>query len=108
MPMIKISEMYYIIAENHIKQNQNAEALAVLDEVRSKRGVSTTLADDANAEEELMKEYYREFLSEGQMFYYLKHKNLTPKIWTDFSLTTDDLIYPYPQSEIDYGRVQEL
>lgn len=108
MPMIKIPEMYYIMAEYHIAQGQNKEALALLDEVRSNRGVSTSFDEEANAEEELMKEYYREFLSEGQMFYYLKHKKLTPKLWSDFSLSEDDLIYPYPQSEIDYGRVQEL
>lgn len=106
--MIKIPEMYYIMAEYHIAQGQNKEALALLDEVRSNRGVSTSFDEEANAEEELMKEYYREFLSEGQMFYYLKHKKLTPKLWSDFSLSEDDLIYPYPQSEIDYGRVQEL
>lgn len=100
--------MYYIIAENYIAEGQNGEALDVLDEVRNHRGVTTTFNDDAVAEDELMKEYYREFLSEGQMFYYLKHKKLTPMLWPDFNLSAEDLIYPYPQSELDYGRVQEL
>ena len=55
-----------------------------------------------------MKEYYREFMCEGQVFYYLKHTKLSTMVWPAFYLTEDDLIYPYPQDEIDYGRVQEL
>ena len=108
IPMIKLSEMYYIITEKLIKDGNNAEALAKLDEVRSHRGISDTFSEEYSAEEELMKEYYREFMCEGQVFYYLKHTKLSTMVWPEFYLTEDDLIYPYPQDEIDYGRVQEL
>ena len=108
MPMIRLSEMYYIIAEKLIKDGDNAGALAKLDEVRSHRGITDKLPVEYSAEEELMKEYYREFMSEGQLFYYLKHTQLTPNIWPNYSVSEADLIYPYPQDEINYGRVQEL
>ncbi len=108
IPMIKLSEMYYIIAEKLIKDGDNSGALAKLDEVRSHRGITDQLPQEYSAEEELMKEYYREFMSEGQIFYYLKHTKLSPKIWSGFNLTEANLIYPYPQDEINYGRVQEL
>ena len=91
-----------------IKDGNNAGALAKLDEVRSHRGISDTYSVEYSAEEELMKEYYREFMCEGQVFYYLKHTRLSTMLWPEFYLTEDNLIYPYPQDEIDYGRVQEL
>lgn len=108
MPMIKISEMYYIIAESLIESGEDVQALAVLDNVRTHRGISSQLPTTVDAETELMKEYYREFISEGQIFYWLKHKKLTPLLDTGFDLSEEDLIYPYPDDEVSYGRVQEL
>lgn len=108
MPMIKIPEMYYIVAENHIANGRNDEALAAMDEVRSHRAVSESYPSGTDAESELMKEYYREFMLEGQLFYWLKHKNVQSSLDTNFDVSADDLVYPYPDDEINYGRVQEL
>lgn len=106
-PMIKVSEMYYIMAENLIDNGKNTEALKLLDLVRSHRGISEDLGEDANAEDELMKEYHREFINEGKLVYWLKHKNVTESICSSFSVKASDLVLPLPQGEIDYGRVQE-
>lgn len=108
MPMIKISEMYYIVAENLIAQGDAAGAIGLLDEVRSHRGITDRLPEGSDAEQELMKEYYREFVSEGRLFYWLKHKGVTSSIDENFTVNASDLIYPYPDEEINYGRVQEL
>lgn len=108
-PMIRISEMYYMVAENLIAEGKGEDALRILDEVRRHRGIS----DDynpalVNADEELMKEYYREFIAEGQIIYWLKHKGVSSSLSPSFTLSHQDLVIPYPQEEIDYGRVQEL
>lgn len=107
-PILKISEMYYIVAENLIEEGKNEEALRIMDEVRRHRGISDTFVPDAvNAADELMKEYYREFIAEGQIIYWLKHKEVTASLSPSFTLSAKDLVIPYPQEEIDYGRVQE-
>ena len=108
MPMVKISEMYYILAENHIANEENASAITAINEVRSHRGIQDMLPDTADAALELMKEYYREFIGEGQLFYWLKHNNVSSSLDANHSVKASDLIYPYPDEEINYGRVQEL
>lgn len=108
MPMIRLSEMYYIMAEACIMDGNPSEALALLDEVRSHRGVQSEFPATADAPTELMKEYYREFVNEGQLFYWLKHNNVTSSLFPSFAVTAADLVYPYPDEETSYGRVQEL
>lgn len=108
IPMIRISEMYYMLAEDLIERNLPTDALEQLDIVRRNRGISDDLPTTADASAELMKEYYREFISEGQLFYYLKHKKVTSSISSAFKLTYTDLIFPYPDEELNYGRQQEL
>ena len=108
VPMIKISEMYYIMAEHYITQGNPQKALEMLDIVRGHRGISENLSPDCDAQKELMMEYYREFMFEGQLFYWLKHNDISSSIWKPFSVNADNLIYPYPNEEVNYGRKQEL
>ena len=108
IPMTRISEMYYIVAEYLISQGQNADALKQLDIVREHRGITSELSADLDASEELLKEYYREFVGEDKLFYYLKHIKAEKSLSSTFDLTANSLIYPYPDEEINYGRKQEL
>lgn len=107
IPMMKVSELYYIIAENFIEKGQNLEAIKTIDMVRTHRGISENLPESANAADELMKEYYREFILEGKLVYWLKHKNVKESLCPSFNVKAEDLTFPFPQEEIDYGRVQE-
>lgn len=108
MPMMKLSEMYYIVAENHVRLDENAEALLMLDKVRAARGITDAYPSTVDASVELTREYYREFIGEGVLFYYLKHKRAVTSIEPTFDLSYDDLVYPYPIEEVNYGRLQEL
>lgn len=108
IPMTRISEMYYIIAEHLVNEGENAAALKQLDAVREHRGVTSELEAEVDAAEELMKEYYREFIGEDKLFYFLKHMNVEKSLSETFDLTAGSLIYPYPDDEINYGRKQEL
>jgi hypothetical protein len=79
LPMIRVTEMYYIAAECATAALDSLKATDLLDSVRVHRGLPKyTLAalktDSLNVE--IRKEYQKEFLSEGQMFYFYKRKNL--------------------------------
>jgi starch-binding outer membrane protein, SusD/RagB family len=79
LPMIRVTEMYYIAAECATAALDSLKATDLLDSVRVHRNVPKyTLAalkiDSLNIE--IRKEYQKEFLSEGQMFYFYKRKNL--------------------------------
>jgi len=79
LPMIRVSEMYYIAAECATAALDSLKATDLLDSIRVHRNIPKyTLAalrpDSLNIE--IRKEYQKEFLGEGQMFYFYKRKNL--------------------------------
>ncbi|TRZ45186.1 RagB/SusD family nutrient uptake outer membrane protein [Robertkochia solimangrovi] len=110
MPLMKISEMYYILAENYINNNQLDQAADVLNTVRQSRGIleDIEVVDAASMQEELMKEYRKEFLCEGQLFYYYKRTGTTKIYGVSETIELDDTVYmlPYPDNEYQYGNNQ--
>jgi len=107
-PMMRLSEMYYLVVEDCIANGDRNGALDMLNQVRLHRGITDNLPSDCDVSLELEKEYYREFINEGQLIYLLKHKQVTSSLNSQFELKATDLIFPYPDEEINYGRVQEL
>lgn len=102
VPMIRVSEMYYIIAECETDQKL---ALQAINKVRNARALKD-LADYSQVTEELEKEYKREFIGEGQLFFY--YKRLAKKeivygegYWGPLSVTmsTDKYVPTLPDSE---------
>ena len=79
LPMIRVTEMYYIAAECATAALDSLKATDLLDSVRVHRNlpkytVPALKRDSLNVE--IRKEYQKEFLSEGQMFYFYKRKDL--------------------------------
>ena len=79
LPMIRMTEMYYIAAECATANLDSLSATNWLDTVRVHRNlVKYTLPalkrDSLTVE--IAKEYQKEFMGEGQVFYYYKRKNL--------------------------------
>ncbi len=89
VPLIRLPEMYYIVAECANSASESADALNT---VRFARGISysdeiSTIGydDPDNTSEEdnkqtkrineIMKEYRKEYFAEGQLFYFLKAHN---------------------------------
>lgn len=93
-PMIRISELYYILAECN-------EDLSFLNTLRSHRGLEP-LNPIANINAELLKEYRKEFLGEGQLFFYYKRIN-QPAIKgynsLNVSMNAAKYVVPLPLSE---------
>ncbi|HEY0174760.1 MAG TPA: RagB/SusD family nutrient uptake outer membrane protein [Pedobacter sp.] len=72
-PLIRKSELYYILAET---EPDAATALGYLNTVRFNRNL-TALTGTAVLATEIQKEYQKEFWGEGQLFFYYKRLNKT-------------------------------
>lgn len=77
LPVIRLSEMYYIMAEGFAAQANYTDATEALDIVREGRGcprglLNGKINDSASFKRELLNEARREFIQEGLTFYYFK------------------------------------
>jgi hypothetical protein len=70
-PLMKLSELYYILSET---DPDPVKALDYLNTVRNNRGLSS-LAAVTNLQDQLTREYQKEFWGEGQLFFYYKRIN---------------------------------
>lgn len=116
LPLMRISEAYYIAAECALKGGSEdvPAALGYLNQVRANRGLyaelsSTFTADDAQTE--LDKEVRKEFFCEGQLYFYYKRLNREsiPASYSYGWLSTvsPKYVFPLPDDELEFGgRVQ--
>jgi len=105
-PAIRLSEMYYIVAESYFDTNPNA-ALGYLNEVRSLRGIISPLTTTNKADfiKELIKDARKEFYGEGQIFYMYKRLNQNIIGQGGLVMPPSDKIFviPKPNNEIEFG-----
>ena len=77
--LVKLSEAYYIAAEAYGNVNSEVHDLAKgwsnLNYVRRSRGLSDMSGNEVRFLDILTKEYMREFIGEGQIFFYFKRLN---------------------------------
>lgn len=109
MPLIKLPEMYYIAAEAYLENNQKEKAIELLNTVRASRGIIQEIPMDSTPEEveaELLKEYRKEFISEGQLFFYYKRNGFEQIPGLSETIILDDEVYvlPYPENEVEFGN----
>lgn len=114
MPIMRLSEAYYIAAECQLKLNHDvAAAVALLNTVRSHRnlvdGLGTALSE-SDAMEEIRKEYTKEFMCEGQLYYFFKRLNYEQiPIPTalgntvSYNYAVPRYVFPLPDDEVEYG-----
>lgn len=99
IPMLRVSEMYLIRAEYYHSIGDDTSALSEIAKLRRARDcansnvMNTSQPDWFNTG--LIKEARREFMGEGQLFYYYKHLNVLP----DRMTSTTQFVLPYPESE---------
>lgn len=113
MPLIRISEMYYIAAECLAKAGDAEslkKAVKYLNTVRSHRGIVTELPESLSADKvlpEITKEYQKEFISEGQLFFYYKRKGMTQIPWGPKIMEDNDYRLPFPDIEMEVGNLKD-
>lgn len=103
IPMIRMSEVYYIAAETVVDQDS---ALMYMTEVRKNRGADTE-GDDMD-EYLLRDEYYREFFGEGQLFFFYKRKRKeeifsSTSAGTNIKVSLNSYTLPIPDGENKYN-----
>ena len=104
IPMIRLSELYLIAAE--CESSPEAAAKNWLDPLRASRNCVNL---QANSQEELQAhiqgEYAREFIGEGQLFFYFKRKqlaNIPDGTTANYvkNIQLSEYVFPLPDSEI--------
>lgn len=129
--MMKLSEAYYIAAEVYGNPESGLtdlnKAWGYLNVIRQDRGLSSASGNNSALTDRITKEYIREFIGEGQIFFYFKRLNkgfdnnyngvkeikreLVPGIpffGYDYSDNADDatkelrFVAPLPSSELTY------
>ncbi|WP_312791568.1 RagB/SusD family nutrient uptake outer membrane protein [Sphingobacterium sp.] len=105
VPVIKLSEMYYIAAEASETIDQ---ALIYLNKVRAARLIPALSTSSVNTttllETELFKEYRKDFYAEGQLWFYYKRKNYsTLQNTVGGTMDNTKYVFPLPDNEIEFG-----
>ena len=99
-PLIRKTELYYIIAEGQNK-------IDYIDEVRTHRGLKkvSEIKPTVNLATEILLEHMREFSGEGQLFYYYKRKYLTSirngSQTGTIRMDASKYVLPIPQVELE-------
>ncbi len=103
IPLIRLSEMYYIAAECAATP---AEGVAYINIIRNKRGLGplTTSISATILQAEILKEYKKEMYAEGQLFYYFKRKNTTMVDGSGTTMTDATWIFPIPDDEVEFAN----
>lgn len=104
VPVIRLAEMYYILAETATTPE---EGIAFLNTVRSYRGLLPLIPNGTAAQltAELLKEYQKEFHAEGQLFFYYKRTNATTMQFkaAPTTIAPAQYVVPIPDLELQYN-----
>lgn len=100
MTMIKLSEMYYILAECQAEAKESTKD--ALNAVRKARGLNALSRDPSDFRTVMTAEFAKEFVGEGQLFFYYKRLNVPNVARSDKNLVESKAyIFPIPDSEVD-------
>lgn len=108
IPLIKISESYLIAIECYLNPEtlNLSKAIEYINLLKEKRNIKSDyyLKETATLEEvqtALFKEYRKEFIQEGQLFYFYKRLGVKDMPLCDIEMTDQQYVLPYPDLEIN-------
>ena len=103
VPLIRLSEMYYILAETAATPE---EGMGFLNTVRRNRGLAQLPLTGLTAIKlttEITKEYQKEFLAEGQLFYFYKRLRVAKMLFNTKTFTDQNYKLLIPDSELEFN-----
>lgn len=104
IPMIRFSEMYYILAECAF-ENDPEEAASYIEDMRYYRGNKDYEIDESDSQTKfnetvLLNDFKREFYGEGQLFFFYKRLNMKAQTsWGDVKEVGKGFVLPIPDSD---------
>ncbi len=102
MPLLRLSEMYLIKSEAKYRLGEVDEACDILNDLREVRQFGIPVTKQSDYYTELINEYRREFLGEGQLFFLYKRLNLPMISYSDVDMvSTRAYTFPLPLSETE-------
>ncbi|MCU7548813.1 RagB/SusD family nutrient uptake outer membrane protein [Chitinophagaceae bacterium LB-8] len=110
VPVVRVSEMYYIAAEAANSKGDINTGVTMLNKVRQGRGLNALNANGISTTDsvstEIMKEYQKEFLQEGQTFFYYKrlNKDLSKVTSSTVAIPANVYVFPLPDKELEYNH----
>lgn len=111
--LIRIPEMYYILAESAYASADMEKALEYLNAVVTARGLRPLSLEDIDTEakfrRKLVGEYIKEYWGEGQIFFTYKRFNMDMDGVNSKHFTASDDVYvlPLPESEYENGEARK-
>jgi hypothetical protein len=108
IPLISTAELYYMAAEIYLERGESDNALAKLNEVRRHRGLTTDLMelDNDAIKNEILKEWRKEYIALGQLFFLYKRWNLDTVGST--TMTDEQYVLPFPENETLTGNREQF
>ena len=105
-PMMRISEMYYYVCE-YLMDTDLEAAASELQKLRDARNVKNTLHVNSaeDMQDIIVNDARREFMCEGQMFFF--YKRLDRKVINEsskYEMTDKDFVWPLPNVELEFGE----
>ena len=105
IPLIRLSEMYYILAECEEDLDVSANYLST---VRSARGLDAVGYTADEKEKAITKEFRKEFYAEGQLFYYYKRLFKNTFLHCPVSpMSENNYRFSLPDDEVLFGDVPQ-
>lgn len=110
VPVVRVSEMYYVAAECAVKKSDINAGVSLLNNVRQSRGLTALnaagISNTDSLSTEIMREYQKEFIQEGQTWFYYKrlNKDLKQVTTTTAIIPANVYVFPLPDKEKEYNR----
>ena len=100
LPLLRLSEMYFIVMEC----GPINEANELYEEFCISRDIPIAELHENQIQDILVEEYNKEFYAEGQAFYAFKRLAVEDILWAQDPGNEESYVIPLPLSEIDYGN----
>ena len=106
MPLLRVAEMFLIRSEVQYRQGDAEAALATLNTLRQARNLTALTSVPADFYLELIREYRREFLGEGQLFFIFKRLNRETVLnYPEVNMVAEKLYtFPLPITETEAAQ----
>ena len=108
MPLMRLPEMYLIVSEVEYRQGNPDGAKSTLNVMRKARNLPAIDELPADFYLELIREYRRELLGEGQLFFLYKRLNRSTILYADIDAVAEKVYtFPLPITETESAQRED-